>query len=421
MLNIFLILSYVIVSLFAGNDLAPDDRIKPCGYLPCADDTSVDLQEPDVESKNMNMPDSALKIFNMAAISENGNITDYHQDILFNAAQQWLSLNHRETALPLKRRQEALTPGIINIQFSGINGQINFSQYFISAVLAFVLIALVFIFGWLSRRKSHALILEKKNKELEETNKRLKKSEESLKKSNQTKAKFFSIIAHDLRNPFNVMLGFSEILANEKYQLNEEQVKKYSSIINQTARNVYKLIENLLEWSRTQTDKIKYNPEYFDLNSVVVIIFTLFETAAYNKGIDLVSKVKKNTMVYGDKNLISTVLRNLTDNALKFTGKGGTITLETEQAENWITVFVKDTGKGMTPEQRDKVFDLEASFSSNGTEDEPGTGLGLILCKEFISMNKGHIDLTSSQEKGTTFYFTIPLREDVVDKSPLNG
>ena len=226
---------------------------------------------------------------------------------------------------------------------------------------------------------------------------------------NATKDKFFRIIAHDLRNPFTSLLGVSELMIDNSEKYDAEQIRKCATLINSSARNVYSLLENLLEWSRSQTGNIEFKPEQFKLCELVDGIISVLEENANDKEIKIISKIEKGFPVNTDYNILNTVIRNLVSNAIKFTRKGGMVTVNAIKNENHITVSVKDTGIGISKEDIDKLFRIDVKFTKAGTNHESGTGLGLILCKEFVEKLGGRIWVESEPEKGSEFNFTIPI------------
>jgi signal transduction histidine kinase len=279
-------------------------------------------------------------------------------------------------------------------------------------IIVIALVLLIYAFISIRFIRKVNMKLRDKNKELELTNQRLFGSEKRLRELNATKDRVFSIIAHDLKNPFNALMGFSEILARRIDSYDKEQVKKYTSIMNNTANNIYMMLENLLEWSRTQRKKINLSFENFDIRTSAISVISLLELNAYRKHVDLHCKIPQKTYVHADKNTISTVLRNLIDNAIKFTSEGGKITIDAIDTNDMVEIQVSDTGIGIEKEDIDKLFKVETNFSSSGTSDEKGTGLGLILCKDFITLNKGEIWVESILNKGTTFHFTLPKPDE---------
>lgn len=238
----------------------------------------------------------------------------------------------------------------------------------------------------------------------------LHQREEALHQANVTKDKFFSIIAHDLKNPFNAILGFSSLLMAEYDNITDAEKRSYIENITMAANSTYRLLENLLEWSRTQTGKIKFVPAIFDLNAVINEIMSLHQTQASRKGIKLISEVPFNTMVFADKNMVRTVLRNLFSNAVKFSASGE-VRISARQGDNSTEVCIADKGVGIPDDGLEKLFRLDEQYLAEGTEYEKGTGLGLILSKEFITKHGGKIWAESKKNVGSKFYFTLPSHE----------
>lgn len=235
----------------------------------------------------------------------------------------------------------------------------------------------------------------------------LMKSEARLTEINATKDRFFSIISHDLKSPFSGILGFSEILMEKAKSEDYDEIEVYAGIIRDSANRALDLLQNLLEWANSQTGRIEYNPELFNLNELVNRVVALLENGAVQKSISISTSINDDIQMYADKSMIATVLRNLLSNAIKFTDNDGSIKITAYNDEKSINVSIKDSGVGITPENIEKLFSLENNYSTYGTNKEKGTGLGLVLCKEFIEKNKGKIMVESSKE-GSTFSFTIP-------------
>jgi signal transduction histidine kinase len=289
-------------------------------------------------------------------------------------------------------------------------------------------IGLVGICRDITRLKRIEIQLRKKSDDLQETNRLLEERQEEilfqtealaeqaqdlriinteLERLNRTKDKFFSIIAHDLRNPFNAIIGFSELLRNDFYEMDNNQKLNLLELINVSSETAYNLLENLLQWARTQTDKIKYSPENFDLCEVVNQVINLHGIIARKKGIILKNDIAHHTLVYADKNMINTVLRNLISNAIKFSKPDGEILISALHNAGDIEVTVTDKGIGMSRESLGKLFRIDTYYSTSGTMGESGTGLGLIICKEFVEKNNGRIKATSMEGAGTTLSFTL--------------
>ncbi len=252
----------------------------------------------------------------------------------------------------------------------------------------------------------------RQNEELKELNINLENKVEQrtqeLRELNATKDKFFSIIAHDLKNPFNTLMGFTELMLDNLEDFDQEKIREFIGILSDTSKQSYTLLENLLEWSRSQTGRIQINPESIDIHELVEENFDFLLNQASKKKIKLVNAVASPTKILADANMVRTVIRNLISNAIKYTGENGSITITSQQNNDIIETSVVDTGIGIKPENVEKLFRIDVNYSTKGTANETGTGLGLILCKEFITKNKGNIWVKSELGKGSTFKFTLP-------------
>jgi signal transduction histidine kinase len=263
--------------------------------------------------------------------------------------------------------------------------------YTITIAVAFLLV----LFLWLYLSKINT------NKQLEEKNK-------IISNINKQKDKFFSIIAHDLRGPFNGFLGLTELLVEDFDNMNKDEIQFAATTMRSSAINLNGLLENLLEWSRIEQDLIPFSPQKNNLLHLAnESIFTM-QDQANQKRIEIQTTIPENLCIYADHNILQSVIRNFLSNAVKFTPRGGTIKIEArEDAKNAI-VSITDTGIGMDTKTLNNLFQLNVKTNRNGTENEPSTGLGLILCKEFIEKHNGKIWIESVVNMGTTFYFSIP-------------
>lgn len=239
-------------------------------------------------------------------------------------------------------------------------------------------------------------------------NKKLIQSEKELKELNKTKDMFFSIIAHDLKGPFVSLLGITEMLAEDTDEFTTEEIVNLSKEVNNNARNVYLLLENLLQWSSTQLGKSTFNPTKFDLNEVVAQNVNLYRKAASVKEIKMNVNLENHVFAYGDKNMVDSVVRNLVNNAVKFTNREGKINIETKNENGNAVVYVEDNGIGLSQIEIDKIFKLDEDIKRAGTENEKGTGLGLILSKEFVEKNNGKIEVRSKEGEGSNFKVKLP-------------
>lgn len=253
--------------------------------------------------------------------------------------------------------------------------------------------------------------LIKEKHALEQTLTKLNEANTELKELDATKNKFFSIIAHDLKNPFNALLGLTELMMNQFSNFNPDEVRNMASAMHETSRQTYTLLENLLEWSRLQTGKLNPVIEHIMPDSIVNEVIDQTHAAAKLKGISLIEKLTETKAILADKSMLNTVLRNLVTNAIKFTNYNGTITISTVLRPAFLEFAVTDTGIGIEPEHLANLFGLDCGLSKRGTANEKGTGLGLILCREFVELQQGNIRVESVVGKGSSFIFTLPLSE----------
>ena len=248
----------------------------------------------------------------------------------------------------------------------------------------------------LARVKTHLELLQQKK---------------NLKDLNATKDKFFSIISHDLKSPLNQLLGLSEILQQEIESNRGEEVLKIAKLMNESAKSGRSLLENLLEWSRSQTGTINFVPEVLDIQKITNEVLELKGINANQKNISIKSKIKNGVIAFADRNMIKTILRNLISNSIKFTGKSGVIMLNAKKTNGLMTYAVTDSGIGISAEDIKKLFKIDINPKSIGSSVEKGTGLGLILCKEFIEINGGKIWVESKLDEGSTFKFSLPISQ----------
>ncbi|MBT5264173.1 MAG: PAS domain S-box protein [Rhodospirillaceae bacterium] len=226
---------------------------------------------------------------------------------------------------------------------------------------------------------------------------------------NAQKDKFFSIIAHDLRNPFNQVLGFSSLLSRGAANLDANQVAEYSDAVHDAAQQVFRLLEDLLEWSRLQMGQMEFNPQPIDLRDMIDKNMKLFDPVAKTKGVRISQKKRQSLAVFADDHMVDTVIRNLIDNAIKFTPENGDITVSVRRSGKSAVVEVADTGAGMPEDVVDRLFRLGEATSTMGTGGETGTGLGLHLCKDLVERQGGQMDVESKVGEGSVFRFTLPL------------
>ncbi len=233
-------------------------------------------------------------------------------------------------------------------------------------------------------------------------------SERKLRELNSTKDKLFSIISHDLKNPVLAVLSISNMLKNDFDSFESEDIHSFLNDITNSAEQTYTLLENLLQWSLSQRGQLKLNHQLQRLSLLVDETIEVFDAAAKSKYIDIITEVPKDLAGVFDRNTILTVFRNLVSNAIKFTNNSGKIVISSRVYDSYVEVLVKDSGIGIAEEDLEKLFKLEVDTSTIGNSVEKGTGLGLILCKEFVELNNGKIYAESDLNIGTTFIFTLP-------------
>ncbi|MFC2096136.1 tetratricopeptide repeat protein [Bacteroidota bacterium] len=273
-----------------------------------------------------------------------------------------------------------------------------------------VLITLISVFlilnQFLSKRKTNILLKEKIS-EVNNSNKLLKQSEDNLKILNATKDKFFSIIAHDLRNPFNALHGLTQHLLNNYEEFEANEIEQSIKLIYNSADDLLELLENLLHWSRTQRGKMEFSPKEIKLSEVINKIFGLLSINAKKKNVNLVNEIDQEEIIIADYDMLTAILRNLISNAIKFSYSNSFIRLNSKDYKDYKEISVMDTGVGIASENMQKLFRIDVHHSTSGTSEEQGSGLGLILCYEFVEKHNGKIWVESEIKKGSTFKFTI--------------
>lgn len=286
-------------------------------------------------------------------------------------------------------------------------------SFILTSLFSFMVIVVLMVLFYFRKRASNVLVvsnltIEGQNARLLELNENLRKSESTLRHSNTTKDKFISIIAHDLKNPMH-SIGFSaDLMINYFDNLNDEKKIDHLKGIYKTSNHAYDLLENLLHWARAQSKSMTYEPEDIDLGLVIKDVVDLSFSSAENKKIYINNQIDYNNYVYADRNMIETVTRNLISNSIKFCNEGNTISISYLSINDYIVVVVNDDGIGIPDKTIDKIFKIEEQISTPGTMKETGTGLGLLLCKEFVNINRGDIWVESTYGKGATFKFTLP-------------
>lgn len=307
-----------------------------------------------------------------------GNIDSIHADIVNNSA-----INHQNTNLEQ-------TPVLEN---SGPNHLIL--EGIIVVLIITILMLVFFYLKKLKESKTNTQLLNWQNAELHD--------------ANLTKEKFLSILGHDLKNPFNSVLGFSNLIIDQWESLEEKERFHIINEIYSSVQSIYELLDNLLIWSKTQSESTKPIPENFDLNESVLEVYEIFRNQANFKNINVRLDISGKKKVVADPNMIATVIRNLLSNSLKFTHEGGQIVIRTQRKADTVEFSISDNGKGILPEDLKRIFENKDHHSTKGTANETGSGLGLLLAKEFIQRSKGLIWVESKPGKGSLFTFTLPV------------
>ncbi len=290
--------------------------------------------------------------------------------------------------------------------------QIRNQQLIIGFVLFILLGSFILSIVFHSRYQQNQKLniqLSLKNKEIEEQQKNVEKLNTDLQESNAAKDKFFSIVAHDLKNPFNSLLVLTGLLIDDYDTLTEEERKQFIDQIKNSAENTYMLLQNLLEWASTQLGKTVIVKENIDISRISNEVITILRPIAKNKKITIGSDIPEKTFAFADKNMISTIFLNLLSNAVKFTPRDGEVRVRSIASNAHLEIQVADSGVGISSDNIKKLFRLDQKLQTAGTDKEKGTGLGLILCKEFVDKNNGKIWVESEEGKGSSFFFSLPV------------
>ncbi|MBI9066905.1 MAG: response regulator [Salinivirgaceae bacterium] len=250
--------------------------------------------------------------------------------------------------------------------------------------------------------------------EINKAEQKIKKQNEQLTQLSAAKLRFVSILGHDLKSPFNTIIGFTDILLKKFRTFDAEKIEQQLTIINNTARNTFKLLEDIILWAKANSRKVSFSPRKINFSDVYESVLSTLKPQAKQKEITINNLVAKELNVFADINMVALILRNLLSNAIKFTHSKGQITINAEQNDTMVTVSVTDNGVGMDSDTMNKLFDMSQKIISRGTANETGTGLGLLLCKEYIEMHDGKIwaeseieNLPAGKTGASTFYFTL--------------
>ncbi|MBU0475289.1 MAG: tetratricopeptide repeat-containing sensor histidine kinase, partial [Bacteroidetes bacterium] len=382
----------------------------------------VNLENTYIKAEKQNLSDSKLQILSLhSTLYEKisnykkafyyRNLYEKLKESLFNEKSLRIITDLKEKYEADKKEKENISLQYQNnIQKLEIENQAREKLYIIVvSIFSFFVIGYLIYLNTLRKRRNVGLLLAKK--EVEIINKKLNETNKQLQNLNSTKDKFFSLISHDLKNPFGTLLGATQILKNEDGDLTEEDKKELIDIIASDSERLYALLENLLFWANSQTGKLKAKKSEIELYPIINDISNLLKSNAENKEIKIMLNIPENLMINFDEFMFSTIIRNLIINAIKFSFRKGKITIEATENGNKIHLKIMDEGIGIEKENLHKLFDEGSAFKQNGTEKEKGTGLGLILCRDFMKENDATINVESELTKGTTFELILPKVE----------
>ena len=274
-------------------------------------------------------------------------------------------------------------------------------KYLIYISILSLLVVVVLLFNYRLKVQS--------NKQLREKNVFIEQQNKKLEEINATKDKFFSIIAHDLKNPLAAFIGFIDIIQERLAELPKEEIRDNLTQVSHLAENMLDLLENLLKWGRSQEGSIEFKPENISIAEIMQKTLEIVDANAKSKAINITVENEDNFVFRADRNMILTVLRNLVSNAIKFTHRGEEVHIHASKTDSFVKIFVRDNGIGISADDQKKLFHIDTKIRSHGTEMEPGTGLGLILCKEFVQFHGGEMFFNSEPNVGSTFGFTLPI------------
>lgn len=385
---------------------------------------SINNIQFDSISKWYNLPVNLKLNHNNNYVSFNYSSISYYQNnrILFQYKLEGVDKHWANPTYRTEASYGNLNPGkyifkVRSVNSSGEQGkEVSFSfsikppwykTAFFYILAVFLSISLIILF---IHKRTEKITFEKLRLEriISEKTTELKERNIQLENSNLEKDKFFSIISHDLKGPFNGFLGLTQILSESIEQLTSTEVKEIASNLRTSASNLYTLLENLLQWSSLQRSSMPFNPEPLPITDIINNNISALLADASTKKIQLLNNTKKEHTVIADKNMFLTVIRNLISNAIKFTSDNGTITITSHQSNNLIQISVKDTGIGMNQEIIENLFKLNMVSKRVGTKGEPSSGIGLVISKEFIEKNGGKLWVESEENKGSIFHFTLP-------------
>ncbi|MBN1416103.1 MAG: hypothetical protein JW973_13460 [Bacteroidales bacterium] len=401
------------------------DSLKDNPYLPPLKITSFEKENNGIKSR-MSVYNDMIKLsyrdysftIEFSALDYSAPLKNQYAYQLEPLSDKWIDIGNRRfvhfTNLPpgnyIFRVKGTNNDGIWSNSVASIT--INIappwwkSKYALVSYILFATMAVIFTIRWrLTKLVKEKKLLEQK---VQERTEEIVRQKDKLNELNSTKDKFFSILAHDLKGPFSSLYSVSEVLTGNYDNMEEPEKRTGLNKIHKLAELIYKLLENLLTWSRSQRGGMEFSPVKFSLSRLVEVNVNLHKVAAKEKQIELRNHVKDDVFVFGDSEMINSVIRNLISNAVKYTPGNKTVEVDFKEQPGLCEVLVKDQGVGISHENMQKLFRIDVKYKTTGTAGEAGTGLGLVLCREFVEKNGGKIWCESQENVGTIFHFTIP-------------
>jgi len=349
-----------------------------------------------------------LKIGDLPKAYNYRTMSSEFEDTLFtHSIEQKLVTLQRQYDIESKDQELQLLRKNEEIEKLEIEKNRYYRNFMIVLIIILIIFSTISMYNLYQRRKSN-IILEKQKQLQEETNLQLIESQKVQQNINLTKNKIFTVLAEDLITPFNLLLEYTDLLEQNAGESNTKAIKKNSGIIYQSSKNLFQLLENLLQWSRNQRGMIEFHPGYFDLYKTINHLISVEEVLAHKKNIEFRRYLQEAFIVYADESHITTVLRNLVNNAIKYSHIGGWVKIGITDKNGFAEVTITDNGVGINQEDMKKLFRMDTHIARKGTANERGTGLGLIIAHELILKNRGSVSVESEEGKGTRFAFTIP-------------
>jgi signal transduction histidine kinase len=338
--------------------------------------------------------------FSMTFSQIKDSIYNIESSSRFKQLQSRFELDSKQKEIDVLRKNYQINQLIIEKQ--------NITRNFLIVGILLVSVFLALIINRFNITRRQKKLTDQLNEDLKSANFKLSESERNLLNLNATKDKFFSIISHDLRNPFAAIISFSRLLRANAGKYTPQELDSLLNEFDTSIHQVNALLENLLHWSRSQLGSIQFEPEVLAVREIADGPVGLLTPNAKTKGIRIINQIPEDLDMYADKNMVDTVIRNLVSNAVKYTRSGGEIRVKAEDREDHIVISIEDTGVGISPGNLEKMFRIDGNLSTRGTSDEKGTGLGLILCREFIEKHNGRIWVESTVGEGSRFSFSLP-------------